>query len=162
VELTDWRGNNGLNPLIIGDVIDKTPCPGKGAACSLEAEVGVVDIVPGPAAEAPIDASCASTSMLVIQPVFSDPVEVNPCEFVPRGGAAIEMSAAGIQLVPAQRQENRLWTQPLYAPVRKLPKTAKTPVRAERSSPPVHAATSVPSTDSLSPTNLQPSDDSSQ
>ena len=127
VELTDWRGNNGLNPLIVGDAIDKTPCPGKGAACSLEAEVGVVDIVPGPAAEAPIDASCASTSMLVIQPVFSDPVEVNPCEFVARGGAAIEMSAAGIQLVPAQRQENRLWTQPLYAPVRKLPKTAKTP-----------------------------------
>ena len=31
VELTDWRGNNGLNPLIIGDVIESRPCAGKGA-----------------------------------------------------------------------------------------------------------------------------------
>ena len=34
VELKDWRGKNGLNPLIIGDVIEKSPCSDKGAACA--------------------------------------------------------------------------------------------------------------------------------
>jgi len=33
LELTDWRSDNGLNPLIIGDEITRSRCPGKGAAC---------------------------------------------------------------------------------------------------------------------------------
>ena len=46
LELTDWRGRNGLNPLIIGDVIQKSPCPGKGAPCRLALPSGVFQIMP--------------------------------------------------------------------------------------------------------------------
>lgn len=46
LELTDWRADNGLNPLIIGDAITKAPCPGKGASCWLDVEAGQAIVEP--------------------------------------------------------------------------------------------------------------------
>lgn len=46
VELKDGRAKSGLNPLIIGEVIAKVPCPGKGAASVLPFKAGQAQIIP--------------------------------------------------------------------------------------------------------------------
>ena len=127
VELTDWRGDNGLNPLIIGDVIDKSPCAGKGAACWLDVVAGQAEIAPGIAVEVGAAGACASRASLTLRPVKGEAMEVDPCAFAGKGGAVIDATADGLRLVPAQRQETRFWTQPLYAPVPKAPKSRSAP-----------------------------------
>jgi competence protein ComEC len=133
VELKDWRGDNGLNPLIIGDVIDKSPCPGKGAACALSVEAGEVEIAP--AAVPAGSGLCASAASLAIRPAGNAELRIDPCAFVGRGGAVIETTGEGLRLTPARRQENRMWTQALYAPVPKPPKVAKPKTSVAESEP---------------------------
>lgn len=43
-EITDWRAANGLDPLIVGDRILKSPCPGKGGSCVFSADAGEATI----------------------------------------------------------------------------------------------------------------------
>lgn len=122
LELTDWRADNGLNPLIIGDKIAKAPCPGKGSACQLDVIAGraAIDPHPEPAAN-----GCPSSSLLSIQSATGQRVTVYPCEITGKGGAAIDLANGALTLRMAQMQSGRAWTQPLYA---KPPKQA-TPAR---------------------------------
>lgn len=131
VELTDWRADNGLNPLIIGDVIDKSPCPGKGAACEVEIESGDAVIAPAPAELTAVTPACSSTASLMVKRGTASPLQVDPCRFIASGGAAIETTGWSLRLRPAEREDDRLWAQPLYAPVPKPPKPDK-PKQADR------------------------------
>ncbi len=123
VELKDWRGRNGLNPLIIGDVIEKSSCSDKGAACSLPFEAGRAEIIP--TAAAPPGAPCPISATLKL--VSSKPSElvIDPCQSMGRGGAAIESQGGVLSLAPADNARNRPWAQPLYTPVPKPPKPPK-------------------------------------
>ena len=46
IELTDWRLENGLDPLSIDDHKAPSPCPGKAARCRIERDYGAFEIVP--------------------------------------------------------------------------------------------------------------------
>lgn len=123
LELADWRGDNGLNPLIIGDEIGKAPCPGKGGACWLDVVAGQAIIEP---AEGQSEAGCPTSSTLSIHSAGgSGSLSLRPCDAVGKGGAAIDMSGSQLTLRPAEMQSGRAWTQPLYRkpPKRDLPKT---------------------------------------
>jgi competence protein ComEC len=111
LELTDWRSDNGLNPLIIGDEIAKSPCPGKGAACEIDLPSGRFAI--GPAA-APGATSCPTGSALTFTPAGRSPVAIEPCAYQGQGGAVIELGSNGARIRTAQMQSGRAWTQPLY------------------------------------------------
>ncbi len=127
VELTDWRSKNGLNPLIIGDKIQKSTCPGKGANCTLDVDAGQLTIMSpeaGPASSiaSPLTTGCASAAQLTLkpsnEPALAEPaLPIAPCDFIGQGGAAIQRDSKGLRNSPAQPQRNRPWTQPLYAPV---------------------------------------------
>jgi competence protein ComEC len=123
-ELTDWRGRNGLNPLIIGDRIIKAPCPGKGAACELDVSSGQAIVVPS---TAPVAGDCPNSAVLRLQPVRGDSVTVHPCAYTGSGGAVIDQSGDQITVRPAQMQNGRAWTQPLYIkpPKRDQPEKAQ-------------------------------------
>lgn len=112
VELTDWRAENGLNPLIIGDDIRKSACRGKGVECRIGLPDGEALIVPQNAT--PSD-ECRIAARLILQPTSSaEHLELNPCEAVGRGGAAIVLSGGTYVLQPAQPAQGRAWEQPLY------------------------------------------------
>ncbi|MDP3495222.1 MAG: ComEC/Rec2 family competence protein [Hyphomonadaceae bacterium] len=123
LELSDWRTDNGLNPLIIGDQIVKAPCPGKGGACWLNVIAGQAMIEPD---VKPAHQDCPSSSLLSIQSAAGDRLDVLPCEAIGKGGAAIDMSSDGLTLRPAQMQSGRAWTQPLYTKPPKRDQPAKT------------------------------------
>lgn len=138
-EITDWRGTNGLNPLIVGDVIAKSPCPGKGAACAFSVEAGQATITPAsPVASAPPSA-CKSAATLTLTPAHAPPLTLDPCAFIGKSGAAIDLTRDGaLVLSPAQPQLNRPWTQPLYAPVilpKKIPSKTLKPAKDARPNP---------------------------
>lgn len=134
VELTDWRGNNGLNPLIIGDKLIKSPCPGKGAACALDVEAGRAVIAPGASISVVEGApACASQARLVLEPPGHAPLAINPCDSIGKGGAVIDRAGDELRVVPAERQRNRPWTQALYAPVPKAP--SQKPPRQKKRAP---------------------------
>lgn len=157
VEIKDWRSRNGLNPLIIGDVIAKAPCPGKGAACDLDVLAGKAAIIPTeiapaeiampvsttlndpstpvqpaapqappppPASSAPPSTACPSTATLSLDTPTGSRLTLAPCAYAGKGGAAIEIQNGVLSLAPADPPHNRPWTQPLYKPVPKTPKTA--------------------------------------
>ncbi len=126
LELTDWRADNGLNPLIIGDKIIKKSCPGKGAACSLNVMAGQATIDPS---SEPSVGNCPTSSSLAIQPAAGARLTVHPCETVGKGGAAIDVADGALTLRTAQMQNGRAWTQPLYA---KLPKQDKPARRSDQ------------------------------
>ena len=122
LELTDWRADNGLNPLIIGDAVEKAPCPGKGAACWLNVDAGQAIIEPASeAASESVAERCPTSSRLTIHPITAPSLAIAPCAAVGQGGAAIESSGGELTLRFAQMQSGRAWTQPLYA---KPPKRA--------------------------------------
>jgi competence protein ComEC len=118
LELTDWRADNGLNPLIIGDAIEKAPCPGKGGSCW-------IDVDPGQAIVEPTDQlpfkGCPTSSRLTIHPLAALALAINPCSVVGRGGAAIDSDGVSLSLRFARMQSGRAWTQPLYAKPPKRP-----------------------------------------
>lgn len=118
LELTDWRSDNGLNPLIIGDVIEKAPCPGKGGACWLNVDAGQAIIEPDSQL---VRDGCPSSSRLTIHPTTTPSLDVDPCAVVGRGGAAIDSAGGVLTLRFAQLQSGRAWTQPLYANPPKRP-----------------------------------------
>ena len=122
LELTDWRVDNGLNPLIIGDKIATAPCPGKGGACSLDILAGRATVDPSP--EPPVT-GCPIASSLTIQPAAGERLTVRPCEAVGRGGAAIDVDDGALTLRLAQMQSGRAWTQPLYEKPPKRDQSAK-------------------------------------
>jgi competence protein ComEC len=112
VELTDWRAENGLNPLIIGDDIRKSPCPGKGASCWIETADGQAVIVPR---ETSPVSGCPIAARLALTRAASDPdLELDPCDTVGRGGAAILSDGQRYILEPARDSSGRAWEQPLY------------------------------------------------
>ena len=113
IELTDWRADNGLNPLIIGDDIRKSPCPGKGASCWIDMAEGQTVIVPletMPAGKCPIAARLALT-----RAEMDATLEIDPCAFAGSGGAVILSDGQRYILEPARASAGRAWEQPLYA-----------------------------------------------
>ena len=123
VELKDWRGRNGLNPLIIGDVIRKSPCSDKGAACSLPFIAGEAEIVPN--AETPPGAACPINATLKLISSNQTQLAIDPCQSMGRGGAAIESQGGTLSLAPANNARDRPWARQLYTPVPKPPKPPK-------------------------------------
>jgi competence protein ComEC len=112
IELTDWRADNGLNPLIIGDDIRKSPCPGKGASCWIDTAEGQTVIVPLETAPA---VNCPIAARLALARVGSDAdFELDPCAFVGTGGAVILNDGQRYILEPARASRGRAWEQPLY------------------------------------------------
>lgn len=118
LELTDWRADNGLNPLIIGDAIVKGPCPGKGGACWINVTAGQAIIEQS---DAPAPAGCPTSSHLTIHPLAEPPLALDPCRIAGQGGAAVDSSGGALALRFAQMQSGRAWTQPLYAKPPKRP-----------------------------------------
>lgn len=110
LELSDWRSDNGLDPLIIGDAITKAPCPGKGASCWLDVEAGQAIVEPN--VEAPI--GCPTSSTLTIHTEAGQALKLQPCATIGKGGAAVDSSDGALTLRPAQMQSGRAWTQSLY------------------------------------------------
>jgi len=112
VQLTDWRHENGLDPLIVGGDIGKSPCPGKGAACELGLVAGKASISP---ASHPLAGACPAAATLTISnEVGSAPLDLNPCVFANAGGAAIVQDGKQLAVQPARQATDRLWEQPLY------------------------------------------------
>jgi hypothetical protein len=111
-ELTDWRGENGLNPLIIGDEIRKSPCSGKGASCFIDTPFGNFEIAPG-AQLAP--AGCPTGAALIFaQRAIAEPATISPCAYVGQGGAVLELAGDRVLIRTAEKQSGRAWTQPLH------------------------------------------------
>ena len=123
VELKDWRGKNGLNPMIIGDVIEKSTCSDNGAACALPFEAGQAEIIP--VAEAPVGAACPINATLRLIGSNQSQLAIDPCESMGKGGAAIESQSGVLSLAPADNAINRPWAQRLYKSVPKAPKPPK-------------------------------------
>ncbi len=120
LELADWRVENGLNPLIIGDDIRKAPCMGKGIDCWMDLPPGQFTVVSSSNLPAP---PCPTSSALTLTPTeAAASFPIHPCEVIGKGGAAIEMAGANPQLRPAEMQSGRAWTQPLYEKPPKPPK----------------------------------------
>ena len=123
LELTDWRSDNGLNPLIIGDDIRKSPCRGKGLACWIDTPAGQFAVSPGLDTRAAVPARpCPISAALTFSPASGEPASVNPCSYAGRGGAVLELSGDRLDVRVAQTQSGRAWTQPLYE---KPPKRAR-------------------------------------
>jgi competence protein ComEC len=118
LELKDWRADNGLNPLIIGDVIEKAPCAGKGAPCSFDVDAGqaMVEQVSAPPPE-----GCPVSARLTLHSPTQQALTLEPCLFAGHGGAAIDSDAVKLTLRLPQKQSGRAWTQPLYAKPPKRP-----------------------------------------
>jgi hypothetical protein len=128
LELTDWRADNGLNPLIIGDEIGKAPCMGKGSACWLDLPAGQFSVAPD-MTDTLTDRSgepCPTAAALVLAPNTGQQLVIHPCDYAGRGGAVIETDAGGPTIRTAEMQSGRAWTQPLYEkPARKRGQTQK-------------------------------------
>lgn len=76
IELTDWRAENGRDPLIIGDAKKKSPCPGKGQACELKLSTGNASIEP--AAGAAIELSPTTSQLLMRLNPSAAAIEIDP------------------------------------------------------------------------------------
>lgn len=128
LELTDWRRDNGLNPLIIGDEIGKAPCIGKGSACWLDLPAGQFSVAPD-MTSTQADRSgepCPTAAALTLAPNTGQQLVINPCDYAGKGGAVIEMGAGGPMIRAAKMQSGRAWTQPLYErPARKPAQSRK-------------------------------------
>lgn len=122
VELADWRSDNGLNPLIIGDEIAKAQCPGKGAACDLDLQSGRFSVA---VSGRPPTEGCPTSSLLNFQPASGASTAIQPCTYTGRGGAVIDAKEGAITIRTAQTQSDRAWTQPLHQKVPKRPKPPK-------------------------------------
>lgn len=106
LELTDWRTENGLNPLAI-DATKKAPCPGKGAPCRLELPSGVFEII---ATNTLADPACPASAALAYTPALGRPLPINPCALAGQGGAAIELSGSRASTRTARPEGMRPWT----------------------------------------------------
>lgn len=110
LELADWRGKNGMDPLAVGDDTARAPCMGKGAPCHLELASGAFDVVSAPSA-APYDktAPCPTEAVLRYAPKGKPSLEIKPCSY-PRGGAVIELGRTGAGISAAPPESGRPWT----------------------------------------------------
>ena len=115
LELNDWRADNGLNPLIIGDDIRKSACRGKGLACWIDTPSGQFAVAPdmGDRAGA-ATRPCPISAKLTFISEHGEPAAINPCAYVDRGGAVLELSGDRLSIRTARMQSGRAWTQPLY------------------------------------------------
>jgi hypothetical protein len=120
LELTEWRSDNGLNPLIIGDEIRKSSCRGKGLACWIDTPAGQFAVAPGSGGQ--VAQACPVSAALTFSPEHGQPAAINPCTYAGRGGAVLELAGDGLRVRTAQMQSGRAWTQPLYE---KPPKRAR-------------------------------------
>jgi competence protein ComEC len=114
LELTDWRADNGLNPLIIGDAISRSRCAGKGAACKIGASSGRFAIEPDTHPRVPATGKCPVSAVLVFSSASGRETAVDPCAYAGSGGAVLELSGQRLRIRTAQMQNGRGWTQPLY------------------------------------------------
>jgi competence protein ComEC len=119
VELKGWRSKNGLKPLIIGDVIHKSPCSDKGAACTLPVDAGSAEIAP--ISGTSLAGKCPINATLKLTTANGPHLTTDPCKSAGQGGAAIESQNGILSLAPAEDGSGRLWTQRLYEPVPKPP-----------------------------------------
>ena len=110
VELTDWRTENGLDPLIIGDAKEKSPCPGKGQACELSLKAGSASIQP---TTGEASATCPSPARLILRDASGATIEIDPCAYSGKGGATIMFDGSRLTVQPADASGERPWEQPL-------------------------------------------------
>lgn len=121
LELTDWRTENGLNPLAIDEPIVKAPCPGKGSPCRVETPSGSYEVIPapgaalGPVAQSgpdanPQPATCPSSATLTYAPVHGMPLTLAPCDLASLGGAAINLGRTGATVRTARPEQGRPWS----------------------------------------------------
>ena len=122
VELADWRSDNGLNPLIIGDEIAKAKCPGKGARCDLDLPTGRFSVT---TSSSPAGPGCPTAALLTVQLAGGVSTPIHPCAYAGLGGAVIDAKGGAIQIRTAQTQSGRAWTQPLHQKIPKKPKPPK-------------------------------------
>jgi competence protein ComEC len=128
LELTDWRDDNGLNPLIIGDEIGKAPCMGNGSACWLDLPAGQFSVAPDMTDTLAdrSDEPCPTAAALTLTPNTGQKLVIHPCDYAGKGGAVIEIRAGSPTLRTAKMQSGRAWTQPLYEkPARKRGQNSK-------------------------------------
>lgn len=110
VELTDWRTENGLDPLIIGDAKEKSPCPGKRQACELSLKAGSASIQP---TTGEASATCPSPARLILRDASGATIEIDPCAYSGKGGATIMFDGSRLTVQPADASGERPWEQPL-------------------------------------------------
>jgi competence protein ComEC len=111
LELADWRSDNGLNPLIIGDDIRKAPCKGKGEACELKLPAGDFHVIS--TADVPAE-GCKSAAALQFTPGVQNQTQIYPCAYIGLGGAVLESSDGRLHIRTAEKQSGRAWAQPLW------------------------------------------------
>jgi competence protein ComEC len=155
LELTDWRRENGLNPLAVDGPVTKAPCPGKGGACRIETPAGIFQIEPAFAPEtqpmlsgaAPDGAWCPVTAALIYTPKNSAPLRLNPCSYW-TGGAAIDLGRKGASLRTPNLETGRPWSRTVRSPVEPPLKPPRQPRSRAASQPPNAEATTEPSPES--------------
>jgi competence protein ComEC len=118
LELANWRSDNGLNPLIIGDDIRKAPCP-KDGPCDLQLPSGDFRIAEPSIPDALPVGGCKSASTLEFTAPGQPPAPIDACAYVDKGGAVLEDASGRLHIRTAEMQSGRAWTQPLWP---KLPK----------------------------------------
>lgn len=121
IEMTDWRGANGLDPMAVRDAKSKEPCPGRQAACAFAgrygrwrvetlgpealsvretAPAGVVTAIDAAAPTSgqgrarqpkPKFAPCPPLARIVFTPAGGPDAAFDPCALGKAGGAAIEV-----------------------------------------------------------------------
>lgn len=135
VELTEWRGENGLNPLGVRGPLKRDPCgrPRRRPDpqfCSVELPSGVFSFERLPAAEPQADAAatssagsagtCPTTAPLLFRPKARPEqgaqqqewpeITLHPCILAGQGGAVIGVRFDGEVAIATQRVErNRPW-----------------------------------------------------
>lgn len=140
LEMTDWRSENGLDPLAIKGAKAKSPCPGKGQPCRIEQPYGAYEIVDADSGAMPAPFALPPTSPLSGQrsglrgeggkparppkrlacpsPVRlefkaadgSAPLRIDPCEIAKQGGAVLETTSPGRRLRIAPPDTGRPWS----------------------------------------------------
>ena len=112
IELVNWRADNGLNPLIIGDDISKAPCAKTAEACEMDLPSGHFSIS-GTAELPPED--CPSAAVLTFVPKDgASLLRIKPCAYVGRGGAVLKAGWRQAAIHAAPLEGLRAWSQPLW------------------------------------------------
>jgi competence protein ComEC len=118
-EVTTWRGENGLNPLVLRSKPLRACRVRKGQPpepCMIETASGRFMI--GPAADAaaspaqPAPSSCPSSWRLTYQSVAGGPpLSINPCDIAGKGGGVLELTPT-YSRVRTSVVEQRPWSPP--------------------------------------------------
>jgi len=116
IEVTDWRGQNGLDPMAVRGAKVKERCPGRQAACELVGRYGRWRITPLPVP-------------VVIEPDAAS--LAGATETSPVAGAAFGVSVGPAENEEAASTKGRRTAKPKRAPGASRPKFDPCPTKAE-------------------------------